>query len=92
MTQRRHFPEPGEAGEILHGVLEHQSSAAPSARMLWDWLGFEYAAIDIDGTPGSIPLDLNFDVRPTSLSAPLQPRDQLRHNRTCGQSTQCLRV
>jgi hypothetical protein len=25
------------------------------------WLGFDYASIDIDGSPGSIPLDLNYD-------------------------------
>jgi hypothetical protein len=41
---------------ILHG--------APLARDFWIWLGMEYASIDIDGTPGSIPLDLNFDEVP----------------------------
>jgi hypothetical protein len=34
---------------------------APWARQFWTWLGLSYAAIDIDGTPGSIPLDLNYD-------------------------------
>jgi SAM-dependent methyltransferase len=34
---------------------------APLARLFWEWLGFRYAAIDIDGAPGSIPLDLNYD-------------------------------
>jgi hypothetical protein len=43
---------------LMHG--------APLARDLWQWLGFEYASIDIDGTPGSIPLDLNFDDAPKS--------------------------
>ncbi len=40
---------------------------APPARELWTWLGFSYAAIDIDGSPGSIPLDLNFASAPTEL-------------------------
>ena len=38
---------------------------APFARDLWHWLGFQYAAIDIDDSPDSIPLDLNFDAVPT---------------------------
>jgi hypothetical protein len=37
---------------------------APFARDLWHWLGFRYAAIDIDNSPNSIPLDLNFDAVP----------------------------
>jgi hypothetical protein len=38
--------------------------AAPLARDFWRWLGFKYAAIDIDGSPGAIPLDLNYDSIP----------------------------
>lgn len=34
---------------------------APFARDFWVALGFEYTAIDVDGSPGSIPLDLNYD-------------------------------
>jgi hypothetical protein len=49
---------------IIHGNLEHLNTAAPVARDFWRWLGFEYAAIDVDGSPGSIPLDLNFDSVP----------------------------
>jgi len=37
---------------------------APQASMFWKWLGFSYKAIDIDGTPHSIPLDLNYDEVP----------------------------
>ena len=37
---------------------------APLARDFWTWLGFGYVAIDIDGSPGSIPLDLNYDSAP----------------------------
>jgi hypothetical protein len=49
---------------IVHGDLRHLDAAAPAARLFWSWLGFEYAAIDIDGSPGSIPLDLNYDSIP----------------------------
>jgi hypothetical protein len=38
---------------------------APWARQFWTWLGLSYAAIDIDGSPGSIPLDLNYDNVPS---------------------------
>src|SRR4029079_14030041 len=54
------------------GKLEHLDSAAPFARFIWNWLGFEYAAIDIDGSPGSIPLDLNFDDIPKKLKGHFQ--------------------
>jgi hypothetical protein len=37
------------------------SPKAPLARQFWTWLGLNYAAIDIDGTPDSIDLDLNYD-------------------------------
>jgi|SRR5579864_1141076 len=42
-------------------------AGAPLARDFWTWLGFNYASIDIDGSPGSIPLDLNYDEVPTGL-------------------------
>ena len=54
------LPDPSESF-LVHGKLEHLDSNAPPARIIWTWLGFDYAAIDIDGSPGSIPLDLNFD-------------------------------
>lgn len=37
------------------------------ARELWEWLGFSYASIDIDGSPGAIPLDLNYDDAPAAM-------------------------
>jgi hypothetical protein len=43
------------------GIEEKLAPDAPMARKLWTWLGFDYASIDIDGSPGSIPLDLNYD-------------------------------
>jgi hypothetical protein len=45
---------PNDEGHLL-------SPVAPFARAFWAWLDFDYAAIDIDGSPGSIPLDLNYD-------------------------------
>jgi hypothetical protein len=42
-------------------------AGAPLAREFWTWLGLDYASIDIDGSPGSIPLDLNYDEVPTNL-------------------------
>jgi hypothetical protein len=46
---------------------ERMAEDAPPARELWTWLGYSYAAIDIDGSPGSIPLDLNFANAPAEL-------------------------
>jgi hypothetical protein len=46
---------------IVHGEIEHLAAEAPPAREFWRWLGFDYAAVDIDGSPGSLPLDLNYD-------------------------------
>ena len=46
----------------LDGGQEHLAEDAPAARDFWTWLGFDYASIDIDGSPGSIPLDLNYDL------------------------------
>src|SRR5580700_3996257 len=42
-------------------------AGAPLAREFWTWLGLSYASIDIDGSPGSIPLDLNYDEVPTAF-------------------------
>jgi hypothetical protein len=46
------------------GGRELLTSEAPFARYFWQWLGLYYASIDIDGSPGSIPLDLNYDHTP----------------------------
>jgi hypothetical protein len=40
---------------------------APLSREFWTWLGLSHASIDIDGTPGSIPLDLNYDDVPADI-------------------------
>jgi hypothetical protein len=55
------FPPADPASPIWEGSSQVLDSNAPFARDFWHWLGFQYAAIDIDGSPGSIPLDLNFD-------------------------------
>lgn len=52
--------EPRNRDNILAGT--------PLARDFWTWLGLNYASIDIDGTPGSIPLDLNYDEVPVELA------------------------
>jgi hypothetical protein len=62
-TQPFSLAEPNQS-HVVHGILEHLSPDAPFARDLWNWLGFGYASIDIDGSPGSIPLDLNYDSIP----------------------------
>jgi hypothetical protein len=49
------------------GDSELQVKEAPFARDFWMSLGFEYAAIDVDGSPGSIALDLNYDEVPKAL-------------------------
>jgi hypothetical protein len=48
--------------------LERQPADAPLARDLWMWLGFSYASIDVDGTLGAIPLDLNYATVPSALA------------------------
>jgi len=60
-----HYAVPDvKLSHIVHGALRHLDASAPFARDFWNWLGFEYASIDIDGSPGSIPLDLNYDSVP----------------------------
>src|SRR5215208_1577949 len=46
----------------------HLDPAAPYARSFYTALGFEYSCVDIDRTPGAIPLDLNFDIVPSHLA------------------------
>lgn len=41
----------------------------PYSRSYYEALGYEYAAIDIDGSPNSIPIDLNYDNVPPELLA-----------------------
>lgn len=63
-AQGRYTLPEAKLSHIVHGELEHLDSSAPFARDFWNWLGFEYASIDIDGSPGSMPLDLNYDEAP----------------------------
>jgi hypothetical protein len=60
------LPKPG-VSRVVHGHHERLDASAPLARDFWIWLGFEYASIDVDGTPGSILLDLNYDRVPPEL-------------------------
>ena len=54
------LPKPG-AAETGGRSVKALAQTAPMVEPMWTALGFRYAAIDIDGSPGSIPLDLNFD-------------------------------
>jgi len=64
--------EPFRFGEATRdstpdGRGDAQGSNASYARALWEWLGCSYAAIDVDGSPGAIPLDLNCDRTPPDM-------------------------
>jgi hypothetical protein len=50
---------------MVNGNMESLQRDAPYARELYGWLGFKYAAVDIDGSPDSLPLDLNYDSAPS---------------------------
>jgi hypothetical protein len=58
--------QPADIGTPPGAALEQMAADAPSARAFWEWLGCTYAAVDIDGSPGSLPLDLNYDAVPLS--------------------------
>src|SRR5208282_6686705 len=55
-----HQPKP--VGTI--NELEILDPGAPPARDFWQWLGFDYASIDIDGADQVLALDLNYDSVP----------------------------
>jgi hypothetical protein len=57
------LPEPAAPSLSADGA-ETLSPQAPPTRPFWQWLGFDYAAIDVDGSPGAVPLDLNYDSIP----------------------------
>jgi hypothetical protein len=59
------FPLPPAArGDASAGTLQALPADAPPASRFWEWLGYRYACIDLDGYASSIPLDLNFDSVP----------------------------
>jgi len=43
------------------GLADGPPTPCQDARELWLWLGLRPTVFDIDGTPGVIPLDLNYD-------------------------------
>jgi hypothetical protein len=49
------------------GSEKDRLSGAPLSRPFWKWLGLDYTAIDVDGTPDAVPLDLNFDDAPDDI-------------------------
>jgi hypothetical protein len=60
VTTPHNLPDP-IATHFVHGQMRHLAASAPRAEQFWRWIGFEYSAIDIDGSPSSVPLDLNYD-------------------------------
>jgi len=59
------LPAPPQHSNIAHGDLVHCEESAPMARSFWEWLGYRYASIDVEGNE-SIELDLNFDEVPSA--------------------------
>jgi hypothetical protein len=51
---------------IAHGSLQFLRPDAPDARPFWEWLGYRYAAIDVDNSENVLELDLNFDDVPAA--------------------------
>jgi hypothetical protein len=68
-----------DAFDVDHGVITSVerpentggpptlSPDAPLSRPFWEWLGFRYASIDYNGTPGAVPLDLNYESIPRRM-------------------------
>ena len=61
------IPEPLQATIGPDGHERMSAGSASWRAALWTWLGFSYASIDIDGSPGAIPLDLNSASVPPEL-------------------------
>src|SRR5262249_52780892 len=61
-----------EADGVQNGTIKHLEASAPFAREFWTWLELGYTAIDIDDSPGSIPLDLNYDDVPIDIRGRFQ--------------------
>jgi hypothetical protein len=58
--------------ESKAGVLEHMPDDAPASRVLWEAIGFKYAALDFDGHRDSIAIDLNRDAVPKTMRGAFQ--------------------
>jgi hypothetical protein len=57
--------QPGDAGRI--DGIERLPDNAPSSRLFWQSLGFNYRSIEFDGHRDSIAIDLNRDAVPRQL-------------------------
>jgi hypothetical protein len=66
------LPQLDPSAQLVEGASQILDAEAPFARDFWRWLGFKYAAVDVDGSPGSIPLDLNFDSVPPEAKGKYQ--------------------
>lgn len=65
-VKRKKFKGPSSA-VFAHGGARELDVEAPLSRPFWEWLGFNYRAVDVDGSPDAIPLDLNFDPAPPAM-------------------------
>jgi hypothetical protein len=64
-VSRDGWPLPGRLASSFNAEgMEMLPQNAPPMRPFWEWLDFGYAAIDVDGSPGAVPLDLNYDSVP----------------------------
>ena len=61
-------PAPQLPHQVGGGPHRNLNPDAPRAGPFYRALGFDYSCIDIDNSPGSIALDLNFDSTPDSLT------------------------
>ncbi|MBV9554189.1 MAG: hypothetical protein JO032_15520 [Alphaproteobacteria bacterium] len=59
-------------GELLPPSADHLAADAPAARVFWRWLGFDYAALDLDDMPGVTRLDLNYEDAPPEMVGQFQ--------------------
>jgi SAM-dependent methyltransferase len=61
----RNFLEP--APGTYASRKSSDANKAVAARDLWEWLGFNYSHVALDGSAGAVPLDLNFDAIPEAM-------------------------
>jgi hypothetical protein len=61
----RNFLEPAPGTYVSREPIDVNRAIA--ARELWEWLGFDYTHIALDGSAGAVPLDLNFRAIPEAM-------------------------
>lgn len=61
----RNFLEPAPGTYVSRESNDTKKTVA--SRELWEWLGFNYSHIAVDGNDGAVSLDLNFDATPEAM-------------------------